>query len=119
MSVAMLKLPESVRMQDVPALWMSLEVRLRAEGAQVRSAAGTTLSLSGAELKQFDTGLLSLLLSAARCCSEQGLSLQLQNMPGKLVELARVYGVAELLWPELQSAAANATGAEPATATVI
>lgn len=109
MSVATLKLPESVRMSDVPALWNSLETSLRSEGVKLRSAVsggGSALSLSGIELKQFDTSLLSLLLSASRCCNELGLHLQLQDMPAKLLELARVYGVAELLWPDAPDAGA-------------
>jgi len=112
MSVATLKLPESVRMSEVSALWKSLETGLRSEGVKLRTAASDgapALSLSGAALTQFDTSLLSLLLSAYRCCNELGLHLQLQDMPAKLLELARVYGVAELLWPgEPDAAAAQA-----------
>lgn len=101
MPAAMLKLPASVRMQDVPTQWPMLQASLRAEAAQLRSAAGAVLQLSAAELQEFDSGVLTLLLSAARCCREQGLSLRLQGAPAKLQDLARVYGVAELLWPEL------------------
>ena len=101
----MLKLPSTVRMQELPALWASLEAGLRTEATQVRSGAGSTLQLSAAELQEFDSGALSLLLSAARCCTEQGLRLELHDAPAKLQELARVYGVAELLWPELAPAA--------------
>jgi phospholipid transport system transporter-binding protein len=114
MSVATLKLPESVRMSEVSALWKSLENSLRSEGVKLRGTASAgasalSLSLSGVALKQFDTSLLSLLLSASRCCNELGLHLQLQDMPAKLLELARVYGVAELLWPgEPDAAAAQA-----------
>ena len=43
-------------------------------------------------------GRPSLLLSAARQCTEQGATLKLDNAPEKLRELARVYGVSELLW---------------------
>jgi phospholipid transport system transporter-binding protein len=49
-------------------------------------------------LTDFDSSALSLLLSAARQCSEQGAALKLDDAPEKLRELARVYGVAELLW---------------------
>jgi phospholipid transport system transporter-binding protein len=101
MPTTMLKLPASVRMDEVPALWASLQASLRAEAAQLRSAAGAQLRISAAELQQFDSSVLSLLISAARLCAEQGLQLSLQEVPAKLQELARVYGVAELLWPEL------------------
>jgi phospholipid transport system transporter-binding protein len=104
MSAQMLKLPDSVRVDAVPALWLSLQASLRAEAAQVSNGAGAELSINAAELRQFDSGVLTLLLSAARLCTEQGLRLAVLNVPAKLQELARVYGVAELLWPDLQDA---------------
>jgi len=106
MPTTMLKLPASVRMAQAPALWVALQASLRAEAAQVRSAAGAVVRISAAELQQFDSSVLSLLLSAARLCSDEGVRLSLQQVPPKLQELARVYGVAELLWPELVAEAA-------------
>ena len=97
----MLKLPASVRMDEAPALWAQLQASLRAEAAQVRSAAGALVQISAAELQQFDSSVLSLLLGAARLCTDEGVQLRLNQVPAKLQELARVYGVAELLWPEL------------------
>ncbi|MFY7864057.1 STAS domain-containing protein [Roseateles sp.] len=101
-SQSMLKLPASVRMGELPGLWAALQASLRAEAAQVRCGAGTELQLSAAELSEFDSAALTLLLSAARLCHQEGMRLRLQRVPDKLQELARVYGVAELLWPELQ-----------------
>lgn len=101
MPAQMLKLPACVRVDAAPALWLGLQSGLRAEAAQVSSGAGAELSINAAELQQFDSAVLTLLLSAARLCSAQGLSLRVLNVPLKLQELARVYGVAELLWPEL------------------
>ncbi len=72
---------------------------LRAEAAQVLAAAGREVRLSAAALKDFDSSALSLLLSAGRQCAEQGATLKLDGAPEKLRELARVYGVAELIWP--------------------
>lgn len=95
----MLKLPESVRLDDAPELWAALQASLRVEAAQIGNAAGRALPLNAAELRQFDSAALTLLLGAARLCAQQGLSLQIHNAPAKLQELARVYGVAELLWP--------------------
>jgi phospholipid transport system transporter-binding protein len=100
MTAAILKLPAIVRMDEVPALWGALQASLRAEAAQVKSAAGEVMRLSAAELRDFDSSALSLLLSAARLAGEQGLRLQVDAVPAKLQELARVYGVGELLWPE-------------------
>jgi phospholipid transport system transporter-binding protein len=101
MPAQMLKLAESVRVDAAPALWLSLQASLRAEAAQVSNGAGAELSINAAELQQFDSVVLTLLLSAARLCAEQGLRLRVLNVPAKLQELARVYGVDELLWPEL------------------
>ena len=95
----MLKLPESVRLHEARALWKTLEGGLRAEAVQVGDAAGRQVRLDAAGLRRFDSAMLALLLSAARLCSRQGLSLQVENAPPKLRELARVYGVEELLWP--------------------
>ena len=101
MSTTMLKLPANVRMDATPALWKGLEASLRAEAAQVRNAAGQEINVSLADLTQFDSAALTLLLSAARLCSGEHMQLRLHEVPPKLQELARVYGVAELLWPEL------------------
>ncbi len=98
----MLKLPATVRMDDdTPALWKGLQASLRAEAVQVRSAAGQQVDLSLADLKHFDSAALTVLLSAARLCTSESMQLRLHDVPAKLQELARVYGVAELLWPEL------------------
>ena len=97
----MLKLPARVRLEDASVVWAGLSASLRAEAAQVRSAAGAEVQISAAELQQFDSTVLSLLLSAARLCVGEGVKLQIRQVPTKLLELARVYGVGELLWPEL------------------
>jgi phospholipid transport system transporter-binding protein len=99
MPLAMLKLPDVVRLADAPALWAGLQASLRAEAAQIGNAAGRQLQLNAGDLRSFDSAALTLLLAAARLCSQQGLTLQIQNAPPKLLELARVYGVDELLWP--------------------
>jgi len=96
----MLNLAPSVRMGEVPALWAGLQAGLRAEAAQVRSAAGAQVQISAVDLEQFDSSVLSLLLSAARLCADEGVRLQVLEVPAKLQELARVYGVAELLWAD-------------------
>lgn len=101
MPASMLRLPQRVRLDDASAVWASLSASLRAEAAQVRSAAGAEVLVSAAELQQFDSAVLSVLLSAARLCGSEGMKLSVKQVPAKLQELARVYGVSELLWPEL------------------
>ena len=94
-----LKLPARLRMDGARAAWAQMSPALRAEAAQVLAAAGREVRLSAAGLTDFDSSVLSLLLSAARQCTEQGATLKLDDAPDKLRELARVYGVAELFWP--------------------
>ena len=94
-----LKLPARLRMDMARGAWSQLSPALRIEAGQVLDAAGREVRLSAAELTDFDSSALSLLLSAARQCSQQGVTLKLSDAPDKLRELARVYGVAELLWP--------------------
>ncbi|MGS0756775.1 STAS domain-containing protein [Roseateles sp. GG27B] len=100
MSATMLQLPGTVRMNEVPALWLSLRASLRAEAAQVKNAAGREVNIGANELQHFDSAVLTLLLSAARLCADEDVQLRLHDLPPKLQDLGRVYGVAELLWPE-------------------
>ena len=93
------KLPSRLRLDGARAAWEQMSPALRAEAAQVLAAAGREVRLSASALTDFDSSALSLLLSAGRQCTEQGAALKLDNAPDKLRELARVYGVAELLWP--------------------
>lgn len=101
MAVSTLKLPPRLRLDDANAVWADLAANLRAEAAQVRGAAGAEVQINAAELQQFDSSVLSVLLSASRLCEAEGMRLQVNQVPAKLQELARVYGVDELLWPEL------------------
>ncbi len=97
----MLKLPASIRLPELPVIWSELEGALRAEAAQVNAAAGSLLRLNAVDLSEFDSGVLTLLLSAVRLSEQLGLQLQIHEVPAKLQELARVYGVDAALWPEL------------------
>ena len=94
-----LKLPARLRMDGARVAWAQMSPALRAEAAQVLAAAGQDVRLSAAARTDFDSSAIRLLLSAARQCREQGAILKLDAAPEKLRELARVYGVAELLWP--------------------
>ena len=96
----MLKLPAQLRLGNVPQAWIELEAALRAEMVQVGNGAGQVVSLDASALQDFDSGALSVLLSALRLCGRDGLALKLLDAPPKLRELARVYGLDELLWPE-------------------
>lgn len=95
-----LKLPARLRLDDARATWLQLSPALRADAAQVLAAAGRELRLSAQALADFDSAALSVLLSAVRQCTEQGVALKIDGAPEKLRELARVYGVSELLWDQ-------------------
>ncbi|MDC8785502.1 STAS domain-containing protein [Roseateles koreensis] len=103
----MLKLPATVRLHDVPALWQSWQAILQVEAHQLCNAASVQLKISAAELQDFDSAVLTLLLSASRLCRQEGVQMQVCHVPLQLRELARVYGVAEILWPELVEARAD------------
>ncbi len=95
----MLKLPKSTRMAQAGQTWTALQASLRAEAMQIRSAASSAMTLSAADLRDFDSSALSLLLGAKRLSVEEGVELKIVDVPSQLQELARVYGVADLLWP--------------------
>jgi len=93
----MLRLPSRVRMDEAGAAWGRLSAQLRVEMAQVHDGAGTQIELSAAELADFDSSALSLLLGAARMSAEAGMQLRIEKAPAALIDLARVYGVQDLL----------------------
>ena len=95
----MLKLPKSARMSEAVEAWGALQASLRAEAMQIKNAAGSAMTLSAADLRDFDSSALSLLLSARRLSVDEGVELKIVDVPAQLQELARVYGVADLLWP--------------------
>ncbi len=94
----MIKLPARVRMDEAGPVWTSFCAQLRLEIAQVQRGAGTQIELSAADLRDFDSSALSVLLGAARACAATGMGLRVDEPPPALVELARVYGVEELVF---------------------
>lgn len=106
MGDSLIRLPASVLLANAAAVWADWQRTLSAEAAGITAQAGRELQVNAAELLDFDSSVLSLLLSAARLCTEHGLRLKVLGAPVKLRELARLYGIDELLWPsELQPAA--------------
>ncbi|MEN9888770.1 MAG: hypothetical protein RL559_807 [Pseudomonadota bacterium] len=57
------------------------------------------LLLDASPLAQFDSSALAVLLACRREASQQGRSLQVQGLPQRLRELARLYGVHDWLMP--------------------
>lgn len=68
--------------------------------AQVEAAAeraSGTLHIDASALAELDTAAVALLLHARRAAQARSLLLQVDGAPPKLRELARLYGVLELL----------------------
>jgi phospholipid transport system transporter-binding protein len=97
MGDSLLRLPATVLLGNVAQLWREWQASLRAEAAGVTAEAGRELQVNAAELQRFDSSVLSLLLSSARLCAEHGLQLRVQAAPDKLRELAKLYGIEELI----------------------
>lgn len=105
MGDSLIRLPASVLLANAAAVWAEWQRTLRAEAAGITAEAGRELSVNAAELVDFDSSVLSLLLSAARLCTEHGLRLRVLGAPPQLRELACLYGIDELLWPSALQAA--------------
>jgi phospholipid transport system transporter-binding protein len=96
---AFLRLPATVQLANAAVLWREWEAKLRAEATCVSAQAGQQVGINASELTAFDSSALSLLLSCARLCAQHGLRLEIRDAPAALRDLARLYGLEELLWP--------------------
>lgn len=83
---------------------MQLPARLTmAEGASAMAALRSAptvpgpLSIDASTLVDFDTAALALLLDARRLAAQRGQAFELRHAPAQLCQLARLYGVADLL----------------------
>jgi phospholipid transport system transporter-binding protein len=63
----------------------------------LRGLAGEATEIDAAALQDFDTSAVALLLEARRRAEARGARLVVRDPPAKLIELARLYGVDELL----------------------
>jgi phospholipid transport system transporter-binding protein len=84
------QLPAATTLDQAPELLRQLEQGLSAAGSG-------PLRIDAAAMKEFDTSALALLLEASRRARQQGGTLVVDGAPPKLIELARLYGVDELL----------------------
>jgi phospholipid transport system transporter-binding protein len=89
-------LPATVTVQEVTTVLQRLSAVLDAS-AQARSSAGAVLSLDTSALQHFDSSALALLLQLRRQAQTRGLRVELSGVPPRLTNLARLYGVADLL----------------------
>jgi phospholipid transport system transporter-binding protein len=82
-----LQLPATADLEQAPALLRAVDAAVDADGLQIDASA----------LAQFDTSAIALLLHAQRAAQARGGQLVVTGAPPKLAELARLYGVEELL----------------------
>jgi phospholipid transport system transporter-binding protein len=84
-----MQLPASVTLQNAAAVAGLLPGAL--------ATAGDTLRVDASALTAFDSSTISLLLQARRAALAAGRGFAVTGAPPTLVELARLYGVDELL----------------------
>jgi phospholipid transport system transporter-binding protein len=87
----MLMLPEAVTLHHASDTLRMLSQALPRDG----DAAALTLDASA--LRDFDTSALAVLLECKRLATASGRGFAVRGAPAKLVALARLYGVDELL----------------------
>lgn len=88
--MAVWTLPSAVDLDHAPALLAELET-------QLASAGGGELQLDASAMTAFDSSLLALMLEARRRVQAAGGTLIVHAASPKLHELARLYGVEELV----------------------
>ena len=90
----MLTLPQKVGLSNAPQVLAALSLALEAAPTQA------PLELDASALLDFDSAVLAVLLECQRRALATGRRLTLIGAPPKLSELARVYGLTELMWPD-------------------
>jgi phospholipid transport system transporter-binding protein len=86
----MLVLPAELTHAQAPACCRMLAQALRSE-------AGTQAVADASALREFDSSALAVLLECRREALALGKSFAVSQLPGRLRELATLYGVTELL----------------------
>ncbi len=85
----MLNLPAKVTHDDADSIAVSLKSQIPAQGGSVVIGAD--------QLVEFDSSALAVLLSCRRAALAAGKEFSASHLPSKLVQLATLYGVAQLL----------------------
>jgi phospholipid transport system transporter-binding protein len=84
-----MQLPETATLEQAATLAATLPAAVAQGSGPLRVDAGA--------LKAFDTSTIALLMQARRLAGASGRGFAVVDAPAKLVELARLYGVEELL----------------------
>ena len=85
----MLRLPEELTHAVANDCLEQLAQGLETEASQV--------VVDAQSLQRFDSSALAVLLEFRRACARAGKTLAVQGMPGRLKDLAALYGIAGLL----------------------
>lgn len=94
----MLLLPETLTLREARDTLRLLKVSLQREAEPL-------LVIDGSQLTRFDSSALAVLLECRRLAQAWGKRFELQGLPPKLSELARLYGMDGLLGLSAEPAA--------------
>ncbi|MGA0609943.1 STAS domain-containing protein [Caldimonas sp. KR1-144] len=86
----MLLLPETLTLREARDTLRLLKVALEQEG-------DTDVIVDASALERFDSSALAVLLECRRLAQAWGKRFAMRSLPHQLAELARVYGITELL----------------------
>jgi phospholipid transport system transporter-binding protein len=84
-----MQLPDTATLDHAAALAATLPAAVAQSGA--------AFSVDASALKSFDSATIALLMQARRAANAAGKGFELVGLPPKLAQLARLYGVADLL----------------------
>jgi phospholipid transport system transporter-binding protein len=85
-----MRLPQTLTLAEARGAWQQLQ-------ADSAALVGNAVHIDASALTDFDSAALSLLLQARRQAQAKALPFEVSGAPDKLVQLAQLYGVAELL----------------------
>jgi len=85
-----LLLPAALTLRDARSAMESL-------GPAIAEADGSTITVDASALTQIDSASLAVLLQCRRLAEERQRGFEVRNAPSRLVDLAKLYGVADLL----------------------
>ena len=84
-----MQLPEQATLEQAATLALTLPAAV-ADG-------DSTLRIDASQLKAFDSSTIALLMQARRLAQAAGRGFEVVGVPAQLAQLARLYGVEELL----------------------
>jgi phospholipid transport system transporter-binding protein len=96
---SVLALPAVANLGAAAALASSLQAQMESghgSGSGSEKSSGP-VRVDGSALQVYDTSTVALLLQLRRLAQAEGRPFELQALPAKLVQLAQLYGVEELL----------------------